>query len=337
MNVNDQEILNPRKLRSARILSKMCGTFKPRRKSNLPFDKMSIRRILVQEHQCIGDVLMLEPTLRALKKGYPNATIDLLCVEAVARLAQKAKLADHILVYPRQIPYKISYDLVIDFHGDIRRLKLLKKYNSKYRAGFNFSGGARYLTHVVDYPYKNHQVERPFDLLTLLGINIESIIPRLEGLGSKFKIAKRILLHPGANNYYRMWPPEEWRGLIGMLEADGYEVIWINPPGGHCNLDVKQFSGDLLELAELMQTAALLVGVDSMSGHLAGALGIPTLTIFGSQNPELTRPYHKDGHIIKPQRRCLHVKKNWRLCSECMANVRSERVRLKIKKIINTQ
>lgn len=334
MHVRDQEIFDPRKLRTARFLSKIGGTFKPRRSFNMLIDKSSIKRILVQEYQCIGDVLMLEPTLRAIKKAYPNAIIDLLCIPAISKLAEQAKLADHILIYPQQIPYKIRYDLVFDFHGDVRRLKLLKRYHSRYRAGFNFSGGARWLTHVIDYPYKKHQVERPFDLLRLLGIRVESTIPTLEGFESQAQIPKRILLHPGANNCYRMWPAEEWLGLIGMLEADGYEVIWINPPGGHCNLKIKQFSGDLIELAKLIQTASLLVGVDSMSGHLAGALGIPTLTIFGSQNSELTRPFHKDAYIIKPQRHCTHAKKDWRLCAECMSTIRSESVRTKIKKIL---
>jgi ADP-heptose:LPS heptosyltransferase len=277
---------------------------------------------------------MLEPALRALKKGFPLATIDLLCIPAVAKLADKAKLADNILMYPRQIPYNIQYDLVCDFHGDVRRLKLLKRYKTRYRAGFNFSGGARWLTHVVDYPYKKHQVERPFDLLSVLGVNVESKIPKLDGFEPEPRISHRILLHPGANHHFRMWPAEQWIRLIGMLQAEGYEIIWINPPGGHCRLDLKQFSGDLLELVKLIQSAALLVGVDSMSGHLAAALGTPTLTIFGSQNPELTRPFHKYGHVIAPQRHCTHVKKDWRLCSECMATIRAENVRLQIKKIL---
>lgn len=324
MHVKEQEIFNPQKLRTARILSKLAGTFNPPRSCNKPINKDLIKHILVQEYQCIGDVIMLEPSLRALKKGFPHATIDLLCAPVVAKLAKKAELADNILIYPQQIPYKNRYELVCDFHGDIRRLKLLKRYRSQFRAGFNFSGGGRWLTHVIDYPYKKHQVERPFELLDVLGVSVESKIPKLEKFEPEPKIAHRILLHPGANHRFRMWPAEQWVGLIGMLQAEGFEVIWINPPGGHCNLDIKQFSGDLIELAKLMQTAALLVGVDSMSGHLAAALGTSTLTIFGPQNPELTRPFHKDGHIIVPQRHCTHVKKDWRLCEECMATIRPE-------------
>ena len=334
MNVKDQEIFDPKKLRLARISSSLSGNLKPRRRSNLPIDKITIKKILVQEYQCIGDVIMLEPTLRSLKKGFPQAEIDLLCSPSVAKLATKCKMAHNILVYPHEIPYRKRYDLVFDFHGDVRRLKLLKSYRSKQRAGFNFSGGARWLTQVVDYPYQKHQVERPFDLLQKMDIPIITRVPKLDGFEPEPRISHRILLHPRANHKYRMWPAEHWVVLIGMLQAEGYEIIWINPPGGYCKLDIKQFSGDLSELAKLIQSAALLVGVDSMSGHLAAALGTPTLTIFGSQNSELTRPYHPNGHIIRPQRHCTHVKKDWRLCYECMNSIRAKNVREQIKKIL---
>ncbi len=334
MNVKEQEIFNPKKLRQARILSKISGNFRPKRRSNYPLDHASIKHILVQEYQCIGDVIMLEPTLRSLRKAFPLATIDLLCSPATVALAKKVKLADNILIYPKEIPYKTRYDLAFDFHGDVRRLQLLKRYRAKHKAGFSFSGGARWLTHVVDYPYAKHQVERPFQLLGLLGISVESKVPRLEGFEPEPKISHRILLHPGANHRDRTWPAEHWIGLIGMLQAEGYEVIWINPPGGYNKMNIKQFSGDLGELVKLIQSASLLVGVDSMSGHLAAAVGTTTLTIFGSQNPKLTRPYHKNGHIIVPQRHCTHVKRDWRLCYECMKTVRAEDVRAMIKKIL---
>jgi ADP-heptose:LPS heptosyltransferase len=334
MKYKEQQIFNPRKLRMARFISKMKGTYRPRKKANIPIDKLSIERILVQEHHCIGDVIMLEPTLRALKIGFPNAKIDLLCARSVKALAEYAQLADRVYAYPNEIPFRIKYDIVFDFHGDVRRLKLLTQFRAKYRAGFSFSGGAKWLTHVVDYPYSKHQVERPFELLKIFGIDLEDKTPKLKNFNEQDRGAKKIVLHPGANHYARMWPKEQWLALIGMLQAEGYKVVWVNPPGGICKLPIEQFNGDLIELGKLMQTAAMLVGVDSMSGHLAAAVGTPTMTIFGSQDPTLTRPFHKKGYIILPSRHCMHVKKDWRLCAECMATIRPEDIRLQIKKII---
>ena len=184
MSIKDQQILNPRKLRAARFISRMNGSYKPAKNANAPIDRRSIKKILVQEHQCIGDVLMLEPTLKALKEEFKYAELHLLCVPAVSQLAKRAGLADRVFSFPHESPIDEQYDLAFDFHGDIRRLKSLKQFRSRYYAGFSFSGGAKLLTHVIDYPYIEHQVERPFALLESMGIHVERKTPQINGFES---------------------------------------------------------------------------------------------------------------------------------------------------------
>ena len=335
MSVKDQQILNPRKLAAARFFSRLNGTFKPVRDANKPILPIEIKRILVQEHQCIGDVLMLEPTLTALKEGFPNAEVDLLCTASVKELAQKAKFADKIMAYPKEIPDVHRYDLVFDFHADVRRLRLLSRYKAKYRAGFNFSGGAKWLTHVMDYPYAEHQVERPLELLAHLGIRCYRKIPRINGFESEIKEKKQILLHSGANHEARKWPIEHWMELISILKNNDHEVIWITPPGEKAPKGLRTFSGNLIEMAKIISDSRLLVGCDSMSVHLSAALGTPSLAIFGSQDPELTKPYGPNGNFIIPEKECKHRRKDWRLCKECMQSVRPENVFEHIKIILN--
>lgn len=335
MNITGQQILNPKKLTAARFFSRISGNFKPAGDANKPIVKEEIKRILVQEHQCIGDVLMLEPALSAIKEAFPDAELDLLCVSSVKKLAQKAKLADRILEYPKELPGAGTYDLVMDFHADIRRLRLLKSYKAKYRAGFNFSGGAKWLTHVVDYPFREHQVERPFDLLTLLGIPVKRDVPLLRGFNGEIKEKTRILLHPGANHEARQWPLEHWIGLINILRADDHDVFWVNPPGEKAPEGIDVFSGSLVETAKIITDSRLLIGCDSMSVHLSVALGTPSLAIFGSQDPELTKPYGPNGYFIIPEKECTHRSRDWRLCKECMRSVSPENVFEYIKIILN--
>ena len=335
MSIRGQQILNPRKLTASRLLSRLNGSFRPSRDANKPISKSDISRILVQEHQCIGDVLMLEPALNALKEGFPHAEIDLMCASSIKELAQKAKFADRIFEFPKELTKAQRYDLVIDFHADVRRLRLLRTYKTKYRAGFNFSGGAKYLTHVVDYPYLEHQVERPFELLALLGVSCKRKIPQIDGFESSLKEKKQILLHPGANHEARKWPIENWIALIEILEKDDQDVIWLIPPGEKAPEGVRSFSGDLLEMADIISDSRMLIGCDSMAVHLSAALGTPSLAIFGSQDPELTKPYGPNGNFIIPERECDHRRKDWRLCKECMRSVRAEDVFEHIKIILN--
>ncbi|MEA2076708.1 MAG: glycosyltransferase family 9 protein [Candidatus Marinimicrobia bacterium] len=335
MSIKEQQILNPRKLRVARFFSRLSGNIKPALNANASILKSGIRKILIQEHQCIGDVLMLEPSLTAIKKAYPDAEVHLLCVPAMKELAIKTKLADKILQYPKEAPLAEDYDLAFDFHGDVRRLKSLKKYSSRLYAGFSFSGGAKLLSHVIDYPYDEHQVERPFDLLEKLNIPVERKIPELKGFENISKIRDMILLHPGADHDARRWPEEHWQELIAKLKRDEHDMIWITPPSESFPKDVKSFTGDLVELAELIAGATLLIGCDSMSVHLAAALGTPALAIFGSQDPELTKPYGPKGYFIIPEKECTHRRRDWRLCKECMKAVEPEDVFQQINSIIS--
>ena len=335
MSIKGQQILNPGKLAIARFLSRISGSFNPSKNANMPLPKEDIKRILVQEHQCIGDVLMLEPTLAALKEGFPDADIDLLCTSSIKELAQASQLAEHIMEYPKELPRPGKYDLVIDFHADVRRLRLLKGYKAKYRAGFSFSGGARWLTHVVDYPFNEHQVERPFELLAILGVTVKRHVPHLKGFESELKEKKQILLHPGANHEARKWPREHWVELIKILKADDQDVLWLTPPGEKAPEGVDVFSGSIVEMAKIITDSCLLIGCDSMSGHLSAALGTRSLAIFGSQDPELTKPFGPNGYFIIPEKECKHRRRHWRLCKECMRSVSPENVFEYAKIIIN--
>lgn len=334
MNIKDQEILHPGKLRAARFFAKLTGNFYPKKSANLAILKSNIKKILIQEHQCIGDVLMLEPTLASLKVAFPEASVHLLCVPAIKKLAQRAGLADKILEYPNETPLSETYDIVFDFHGDIRRLRTLKKFKSKYYAGFNFSGGGKWLTHVADYPFDEHQVKRPFYLLKEMDIKASREVPKLEGFDNSGKVFDRILLHPGANHEGRRWPKDHWLELARLLKEDKHEILWITPPGEEAPKELNAFSGSLLELAEITSNSALLVGCDSMSVHLAVALGTHALSIFGSQDPELTKPYGPKGYFIIPEKECTHRRKDWRLCRECMRAVKPLDVYQKINSIL---
>jgi len=335
MKVREQQILNPRKLRAARFLARIKGHLKPKKTANSPLNMQEVKKILVQEHQCIGDVLMLEPALHAIKTAFSNAEVDLLCGTAVADFAERAGLADVVLRYPEERPLNKQYDLVFDFHGDVRRLKSLKQFRSKAYAGFSFSGGAGWLTHVVDYPYEEHQVERPLILLEKMGISIERNVPQLQGFDKKNDLRETILLHPGANHEARQWPREHWEELISKLKEDRRELIWITPPGETAPGGIDEFKGDLCELADIISGSTLLVGCDSMSVHLAAGLGIDALSIFGSQDPELTKPYGPHGYFIMPEEECRHRKRDWRLCKECMKAVKAEDVFTKINSIVS--
>ncbi len=116
-------------------------------------------------------------------------------------------------------------------------------------------------------------------------------------------------LGPGANWEPKIWPATAFRQLIGVLSSQFDGVILLGGPGDaeRCAtvaqdspLPCLNLAGEtgLLEAAALLARAQLFVGNDSGLGHLASAVGTPTLTLFGPGQPERYRPWGEQAHWL---------------------------------------
>lgn len=118
-----------------------------------------------------------------------------------------------------------------------------------------------------------------------------------------------LCLHPGSGSSRKNWPKEDflevadgafrrWRlpstVLIGPAEL-GQKAFW-NQAGGPA-LSVKE--GDpVLEVARTLRRAALYVGNDSGITHLAAAVGVPVVALFGPTDPARWAPRGRDVEIL---------------------------------------
>ena len=91
-------------------------------------------------------------------------------------------------------------------------------------------------------------------------------------------------------------------------------------------LELESFEGSLVMFCGYIKTQKCLIALDSMAGHLASYVGIPVISLFGSQNPELTKPINKYGKIIKPRIPCKHKRSHWRLCKLCLESISPKKV-----------
>ncbi|MGA9115737.1 MAG: glycosyltransferase family 9 protein [Bacteroidota bacterium] len=143
------------------------------------------------------------------------------------------------------------------------------------------------------------------------------------------------VVHPFAGWVHRAWPIQRYGDLAEALAAGGgIEVVLLCSPeerpllrplrirfrGWH---RVKFFAPeDLIHAAVLIRGASLFVGGDSGPLHLASALGVRAVALFGPAPPGLTAPalepgsaihYHKmacspcDQDVcVRPQDSCMH-------------------------------
>jgi hypothetical protein len=110
-----------------------------------------------------------------------------------------------------------------------------------------------------------------------------------------------ILVHPGSGGRHKVWPLGNWYGLIEWLRSKlpCQGLLSIGPADEYMeefSLTMREagvtiVSGlPLLRLAALLSLCALYVGSDSGVSHLAAAVGVPTIAVFGPTDPGVWGP-----------------------------------------------
>lgn len=130
----------------------------------------------------------------------------------------------------------------------------------------------------------------------------------LEGLVYK-KFPKRIVVHPTSARLTRNWPREKFVKLALHLQSQGFQLAFV--PGGSrekeewqplvpSGVEIPLFA-NLDLLARYIYESGYLIGNDSGLGHLASALGIPTLTFCRRKTwANMWRPSFSKGVVLTP-------------------------------------
>ena len=226
---------------------KIAAVFRKKRVVDLT--KEDLPKILLLSTNNIGDTLLLTPAIRAIRRAYPSARIDVfirpfvkdvlvnnpdvsnILTDRVPWFENKIRLKDVVHLIGDIIKIRReSYSLIIDFRGDFRNIFCyLYLGNGKYRLSSNRSGGVYFLTHVHDFEEDIHAIEKSFGILALLGLNPKDRAMGMyvseddrQALKNKigdmdFKGRFLIGIHPGAVSKTRRWPLERFAEMVKSL------------------------------------------------------------------------------------------------------------------------
>jgi heptosyltransferase I len=121
-------------------------------------------------------------------------------------------------------------------------------------------------------------------------------------------IEKFALLNPGAGWGAKQWPPDRYGQVAITLIENGLKILVNFGPGedeiAHAvkaasNGAAETFTGSLTQLIALMRRARLLIGGDTGPMHLASALGVPVVGIFGPTNPARNGPFGTRNIVLR--------------------------------------
>jgi heptosyltransferase-1 len=127
-----------------------------------------------------------------------------------------------------------------------------------------------------------------------------------DGFGSYF--GDFALLNPGAGWGAKRWPAERYGHVAKALAAEGVKSLINFGPGEELLMHQVEsasdgaaigVAGSLTELIALTRRARLFIGGDTGPMHLAAALGIPVVAIFGPTNPARNGPFAARSIVLR--------------------------------------
>jgi len=279
-------------------------------------------KILVIRGGAIGDFILTLPVLAALRRQFPETHVEVLGYPHIAQLAIAGGLADAVRsiearalagFFARGGPleeklaeYFSGFALIISYLYDP---DLIFQENVARASAAQFIAG----THRPDETLDEHATEVFLKPLERLAIFDADLLPRLtlakttEGISLE---RRWLALHPGSGSEKKNWPEQRWGQLIAHFallpdlnlllvggEAEGARLQRLATalPAGRFQLAQ---SLPLVELAGRLKGCVGFIGHDSGITHLAAALGVASVVLWGGTRQSVWRPRHDHVSII---------------------------------------
>ena len=124
----------------------------------------------------------------------------------------------------------------------------------------------------------------------------------------EFGAANFVLLNPGAGWGAKQWPAERYGEVATQLAGDGFKpLVNFGPGEEELAREVQSSSRDaaspiscsLTQLVALTRRAKLFIGGDTGPLHLAAALRVPVVGIYGPTNPARNGPFTTESIVLR--------------------------------------
>lgn len=268
-------------------------------------------RILVLRGGAIGDFILTLPVLQALRREWPDAHVELIGYPHIAALAKEGGLVNKIVSIDRS-------DMARFFGPGSGVQGELAEYVRSFAMVFSYlydpdgtvrgnllATGVRqvfYCSPLVESGHAADHFMKPLESLAIypeetpcsrLKLRDETVAVGREMLG---RYGERVvILHPGSGGKAKRWPLERFLVLAQALRTQGLAKVVF--AAGEADADIVVAlravgEGDrfltglpLVMLAGVLKASCCYVGNDSGVTHLAAALGIPVVALFGATDP----------------------------------------------------
>ena len=279
------------------------------------------RQVLLVQLRRLGDVVLTTALLEDLRRAFPHTPVDFLVGDRAAPLLEHHPAIRERLIYDREHPTRTwrtvrrrGYDWIVDPQSSPRTAPLALVSGSPVRAGFAVRGWGWVYTHrlpragrAVEYVPRERQ-----RLLDLLGVRVGPVRTSLTLTAQERALGRELLASHGvrgdapavalvlsAGESAKEWPPGHFALLADGLAWAGIQVVLFEMPGDSGKASqASQGSRALTRISVpglrdfmgALTACDVLVSADTGPAHIATALRVPRVTIFGPEPPAAWAP-----------------------------------------------
>jgi ADP-heptose:LPS heptosyltransferase len=284
-----------------------------------------IRKSLVIRSGGLGDFILILPCLEAIRRRWPGSSLEILGRPSIAALALNRFQADALSSIDRSIyaglfrpgpvdpelrDYLSRFDLVVSFLPDpestIRRNVATVAPNVfNVRLPRPGSHACRQFLQSLPFVDPTMTTPRPTVHLEQKDRDRGDSILAVAGAGGP----PRVVIHPGSGSPQKNWPAECFAQVAQRLARAGIPVVFLEGEADHaqCHRTLEAFGRNtpliaglsIREVAGMLSRSQLLIGNDSGISHLAAAVGLPVIALFGPSDPEVWRPLGANVEVIR--------------------------------------
>jgi heptosyltransferase-2 len=285
---------------------------------SIPGDAGALRpfKILIRSSNWLGDAVMSSEAVRRIKYGRPDCVLTILTPSKLADFWRLVPEVDEVLtIDPGESIFHVSskvrsrFEVAIVFPNSPRVALEAWLAGIPRRVGYSRRWRDGFLNQLIPEPKKphplSHQKLHYLRIADQLGAEMTDPLNEIFSWKPEAALAG---LCPGAEyGPAKRWPDfgaaagelSKRLGLHWLIFGTGRERSISEKIAGSLGSRVTDLTGrtTLLELVAQLRRCEVLLTNDTGTMHLAAFLGVPTVSIFGSTEPQLTGPIG-EGHIV---------------------------------------